>query len=59
MVVTVSSYLNDTQRQVTIDAKSTAAALAYGLKNRIKAKEYILLIKFGKRGDDFINYIIN
>ncbi|OUM59831.1 hypothetical protein PIROE2DRAFT_27414, partial [Piromyces sp. E2] len=59
VVVTVPSYFNDTQRQATIDAgkiiglnvsvinESTAAALAYGLKNRIKNKENILLINIG------------
>jgi len=59
IVVTVPSYFNKNQRQAMIDAgkivdlnvniinESTAAALAYGFKNKIKNKENILLINFG------------
>jgi len=59
-VITVPAYFNDTQRKATIDAgriaglnvlqiinEPTAAALAYGFKNKIKNKENILVVDLG------------
>ncbi|CAG0904522.1 unnamed protein product, partial [Darwinula stevensoni] len=59
-VVTVPAYFNDSQRQATINAaeiaelnvlriinEPTAAAIAYGLKNKMKGKRQILVYDLG------------
>ncbi|OUM59832.1 hypothetical protein PIROE2DRAFT_14533 [Piromyces sp. E2] len=59
-VITVPAYFNDTQRKATIDAgkiaglnvlqiinEPTAAAIAYGYKNKIKNKENLLVVDLG------------